>query len=88
MANLGKYFNRKWTSNGRKLEIEVRQYEDEAGNQYQGLVGTVDGEVKQNTVDQFRADSETYHYIKQMLEIHAGGVWGMTQAEINQASLQ
>ena len=87
MKNLSKYFNRKWTSNGHTLTTSVEIFEDEAGNQHQGIVGRMDGEVQQYTMDQFRADSETYHYIKHMLELHASGTWGMTQKEINQRSV-
>jgi hypothetical protein len=71
MKNLEKYFNRKWRESGHTLEIQVRIFEDEAGNQHQGLVGTMDGEVKRFTMDQFRANSETYHYIKWLLENYA-----------------
>jgi hypothetical protein len=85
MANLGRYFNRKWRENEHMLEIRVQQFEDEAGNMHPGLVGTMDGEVKQFTMNQFRADSETYHDIKQMLEIHASGYWGKTPVEIQAA---
>lgn len=71
MTNLGRYFNRKWQESGHTLEIQVRQFEDEAGNQHPGLVGTMDGEVQQFTMNQFRADSETYHDIKWLLENYA-----------------
>lgn len=82
MANLESYFNRKWQENGHTLEIKVRMFENEAGHQHPGLVGTLDGEVRQFTMDQFSADSESYQYIKHMLEIHASGNWGKTLAEI------
>lgn len=66
---------KKWTANGHTLEIKVRMFEDEAGNQHPGLVGTMDGQVRQWTMDQFKADVKTLHYIENNLDLHAWGRW-------------
>jgi len=71
MKDLGKYFNRKWSCYDHKLEIQVVMFEDEAGNEYPGLRGTMDGEVQQHTINKFRADSDAYQFIKSRLEIYA-----------------
>jgi hypothetical protein len=73
-----------WRHNGHNLKIEVRLFENEAGHKHKGLVGTMDGHVKQWTMNQFRADWPTFLEIEHYLESHAAGTWGKTPAEITE----
>ena len=68
--------NKKWTYYGHQLEIKPEQFEiNEAGVMRKGLIGTMDGKVKQATMNIFRADWPTFCHIEHMLELHASGKW-------------
>ena len=72
MADLYK----KWKYQGHELEITTQWYQaDEAGNMCKGLKGTMDGQVKQWSMDMFKADWKTFCYIENVLELHASGKW-------------
>ena len=67
-----------WRHEGHTIKIETRLFENEAGHKHKGLVGTMDGQVKQWTMNQFRADWPTFLEIEHNLESHAEGIWGMS----------
>ena len=76
MTNSGTHLNKKWTYQGHTLEIRVADFViDEIGNTGKGLRGTMDGQVKQWSVDMFKADWTTFCYIENVLELHASGKW-------------